>query len=211
MLDKNNYIVDDIADIFKGYSTTKLKENIESIINNKDKTNTNFQDFVTSEEVKVLGWKQIKEYVRNHKIDDNCKIISVNRRYNKNIKYMQKGDIVLPVLSSNDSFEVLYIEEEPEENCIYNESVFVIRVTESSIDSKYVYIMCTTKAVQDKILQLLEKEKRVMLRITKEALSSIKIAKLTESERKQIVDDYTKLHNSINDFNNKINNIQNNI
>ena len=211
MLDKNNYIVDDIADIFKGYSTTKLKENIESIINNKDKTNTNFQDFITSEEVKVLGWKQIKEYVKNHKIDDNCNIISVNRRYNKDIKHMQKGDIVLSVLPSKDSFEILYIEEEPEENCIYNESVFVIRVTESSIDSKYVYIMCTTKAVQDKILQLPEKEKRVMLRITKEALSSIKIAKLTESERKQIVDDYTKLHNSINDFNNKINNIQNNI
>lgn len=211
MINKKYYVLNDIADIFKGYSITKLKDSAEQLIDNKDKTNTNFQDFISSEKVKILGWKQIKDYLRNHKVDDNCNVINISRRYNKNIKYMQKGDIVFPVLSSEENFDVLYIDEEPKEKYIYNESVLVVRTIDSNVDSKYLYIMFTTTSIQKQLLQLTNQKKTVMSRLTKDLVSSIQIATITESERKQIVDEYTKLHSDMNNFIDKINTIQNQI
>lgn len=198
-------VLKDIADIFKGYSITKLNESISAVIDNSDKTDSGLEDFVISEKVKVLGWKQIRNYDKTHLVKDECNVIDIGRKYNKNIQYMRKGDIVFPVFPSKDCIEMVYIEDEPEEKYIYNESVIVIRATDQSIDSKYIYIMCKSDAIQDKLLNLTGNTKTVMSRLTKEILSSIKIIKLTDIERKQIVDEYTNLLELQEKFNQKIN------
>ena len=209
MLDKEFYKLKDIAYIFKGYSTTKLKGNIENAINNRDKSNSNFDDFLNKEEVKILGWKQIKEYVKNHKVDDNCNVIEISRKYNKNINYMQKGDIIFPViLQKGDEIDVIYIDEEPEEKCIYNETVLVVRVTKANIDSKYIYIMCKeSKSIQKGLLQLASSNS-VIQRITKELISMILITSSTDAERKKIVEKYESLQLAEEKFREKINEVQ---
>ena len=209
MLDKELYRLKDIAYIFKGYSTTKLKGNIENAINNRDKSNSNFDDFLNKEEVKILGWKQIKEYVKNHKVDDNCNVIEISRKYNKNINYMQKGDIIFPIFSPKDKLDIVYVDEDPEERYIYNETVLIVRVTDTNIDSKYIYIMCKkAKSIQDIFLQIKPENKIANLRFTKEQLALIRIAKLTDKERKRIIKEYDKLQLAEENFSKEINQLQ---
>lgn len=209
-MENTNYIIKDIAERFKGYSITKLNDSIEQIINNSDKTNSNFEDIKNYESVKILGWKDIKDYIKNHKIDDKCNSINVSRKYKKNINYMKKGDLVFPVIFSRDNFDVVYIDEEPAEEgkYIYNESVLVVRVTEPNIDSKYIYIMCANnKKIQDNLFKLKDDSKKIISRLTKEMLSALEIPKLTETKRKKIVDEYNKLQIQKDKFDKMIENI----
>lgn len=209
-MENTNYIIKDIAERFKGYSITKLNDSIEQIINNGDKTNSNFEDIKNYESVKILGWKDIKDYIKNHKIDDKCNSINVSRKYKKNINYMKKGDLVFPVIFSRDNFDVVYIDEEPSEEgkYIYNESVLVVRVTETNIDSKYIYIMCANnKKIQDNLFKLKDDSKKTISRLTKEMLSVLEIPKLTETKRKKIVDEYNKLQIQKDKFDKMIENI----
>lgn len=203
-----NYIIKDIAETFKGYSITKLNDSIEQVINNSDKTNSTFDDFKSYETLKILGWKDIKEYIKNKKVDDKCNSINIGRKYKKNIRYIQKGDLVFPVIFSKDSFDIVYIDEEPEEKYIYNESVLVMRVTEPNIDSKYIYIMCANnRKVQNNLFQLNDRSKKVISRLTKEMLSELEIPILTEARRKRIIEEYNKLQIQQDKFDKMMENI----
>lgn len=203
-----NYMIKEIAETFKGYSITKINDSIEQVVNNSNKTNSNFDDFKNYETVKIWGWKDIKDYFKNKKVDEKCNCINISRKYKKNIRYVQKGDLVFPVIFSKDSFDIIYIDEEPEEKYIYNESVLVIRVTKPNIDSKYIYIMCANnRKVQNSLFQLNDRNKKVISRLTKEILSKLEIPRLTEVKRKKIIGEYNKLKIQQNKFNNMIENI----
>lgn len=196
MASKNNkyWLAKDILDIFKGYTEVKLNAGIENVINNSELTNSSFEDFVKYDDVKILGWKQLKAYNKTHIVDDNCNRIKISRRYNKSIRYMQKGDILCPVLPSKD-MDILYISEEPEdeEKCIYNDSVICIRLSKPEINNKYIYIM---------LQSILQKESNIAStkRLTIEMLSNIKIAKLSTDEMQKIVDEYTKIQEETKKF-----------
>lgn len=213
MTSKEYYVLNDIANIFKGYSTTKLNNPSKQLKENPSKEREEFET-VIEEDVKVLGWKQIKEYVKTKKIDDSSNIIKMNRKYNKDINYIQKGDIVLPAIPSKDFIDIVYIDEEPPQKCIYNASVIVIRVTQADIDSMYIYMMLKeARPIQNGLLKTLSGEllpvhRKITSQLTKDILARIYIAKPNEVKRKKLLDKYLEAQKMMEDVKSTINDIQ---
>ena len=131
---------------------------------------------------------------------------------------MKKGDIVFPVISALEDIEILYIEKEPEEMYLYDETVLVMRVTGTEIDKKFTYIMLNSEPIRNGIIKMKWevanrnrsklKSNRVIPRLTIGLLSAIKIVNLTEQEKFEIVREYEDLHKAKDDFTKKINKIQ---
>lgn len=208
MINKRYFVLDnDIADIFKGHSKSRLNYGIEKAINNSEEFNCNINQFIEHEQIKILGWKQIKEYA-NNKLDDKCDTINISAKYSSAIKYMQKGDIVFPVATSRDNIEIVYIEDEPSEKYIYDETVWVVRIINQDIESKYVYIMCLSDPIQKGLIELKEQSERVITKLTKEIISSIHIKKVSIEEQQQIITKYNMIQQDLINFHNKINNVQ---
>lgn len=201
MSNNKYWLAKDILEIFKGYTEVKLSDGIRNVINNSELTNSGIEDFVKYDDVRILGWKQLKEYNKTHIIDDNCSRIKISRKYNKSIRYMQKGDILCPVIPSKD-MDILYISEESEEKCIYNDSIICIRPAKPEIDNKYISIM---------LQSILQKEGNITStkRLTIEMLSNIKIAKLSAVEMQKIVDEYTKIQEETKKFISTLNKLNN--
>ena len=192
--------------IFKGYSPTKLN----TLVSKADKKDT--------QDVKIAGWKEIKSYTKGNDIQDICGTIRFYQQYNKEIKCMKKGDIVFPVISALEDIEILYIEKEPEEMYLYDETVLVMRVTGTEIDKKFTYIMLNSEPIRNGIIKMKWevanrnrsklKSNRVIPRLTIGLLSAIKIVNLTEQEKFEIVREYEDLRKAKDDITKKINKLQ---
>lgn len=193
--------------LFKGYSETK----INNMISKADDLNT--------QKVKIAGWKEIKSYTNGNNIKNICRTIKFYQKYDKEIKCMKKGDIVFPVISPLEDIEILYIEDEPDEMYLYDETVIVMRVTDPTIDSKYIYIMLNSEPIKNGLIKMKWeianrnrgklKSNRVIPRLTIDLLlSNIMIVKLTEDERRKIVNEYEHLINIQNDFTKKLTKLQ---
>ena len=135
------------------------------------------------------------------------------QKYNKEILYVQKHDIVIPVLSSG-YIKVIYFEDEPSEKFIYTNTSLVIRVNEDIVSSKYVYIKLLSPEVQRKLIwngtmnvndrkklkEALRAENLLdslefMQRYTKKILSEIEIEILGKEEDIKICNEYENLMN----------------
>ncbi len=83
------YRLEEIADIFTGYPRTLLrcKSDKEKLLNIM--------------QVKIVNWQEIKKITSGMNIDNTIELINFHRRYDKKIRYMQKGDIVFPIKSRN--------------------------------------------------------------------------------------------------------------
>lgn len=206
MADNKNYLDRNSYNIFKGYSETKLN----TMISKADEKDT--------QEIKLTGWKEIKSYTNGNDIKDICRSVKFYQKYNKEIKCMQKGDIIFPIISSLEDIEILYIEDEPDEMYLYDETVIVMRVTDPTIDSKYIYIMLNSEPIKNGLIKMKWeianrnrgklKSNRVIPRLTVELLSHIMIVKLTEDERREIVNEYEHLIKKKNDFTKKLTKLQ---
>lgn len=209
---KNNYLTlnDSVADIFKGHSKTRLKNGISNIINNNELSNLNYNDIKNKETLKICGWKHIKDYKENGTIE-NCDTIDVIKEYtdSKSIKYMQKEDIIIPVSSQKNTIDIVYIKDTPKEKIIYDETVWVIRIIDENIDSFFVYIMLLSTSIQNGLIRLKDSSDSVITKMTKEILSSVQIINIELQEQLKIVKEYNKLQNSIKNFENKIDELQN--
>lgn len=202
---KEYYILKDIADIFQGYTRVTLR----------NKQNTS--ELGDGQELKVINWQNIKEYLKGNNIDNSCETVKFYQSYAKEIKYMQKGDIVFQLKSGIDNNEIIYIDKKPENKYIYDNTVLVARITDISIDSLYIYIMCQSFPIQKGLRQIkyhstLDKygkfQSDVVPRLSKGILLNMMIRKLPEQERKNIVTEYIKLHKAQEDFSNKITKLQ---
>ena len=209
---KKNYLPlnDSVADIFKGHSKTRLRNGISNVINNNELSNLNFNDIKNKETIKIFGWKQLKDYQNKGKVE-NYDTIDVIKEYSdiKSIKYMQKGDIIIPVSSQKDTIDIIYIKDTPKERVIYDETVWVIRIIDKNIDSFFVYIMLLSSSIQKGLVKLKESSDSVITKMTKEILSSVQIINIELQEQLKIVKEYNKLQNSIKNFENKIDELQN--
>lgn len=209
---KNNYFTlnSSIADIFKGHSKTRLRNGSSNIISNNELENLDFSEIKNKDTLKIFGWKQVKEYIDNGTVN-NCDTIDVIKKYknSKSIKYMQKGDIVIPVSSQKDTIDIIYIENSPQERIIYDETVWVIRIIDDNIDSYYIYIMLLSSPIQNGLIKLKEENSnRVITKMTKEILSSVSIINIEYQEQLKIVKEYIKLQNNKKNFKNKIDELQ---
>ena len=202
---ENYYIAKDICDVFQGYTRLMLRN--KQLIS----------ELGDGQELKVINWQNIKEYLKGNNIDSSCEKVKFYQNYAKEIKYMQKGDIIFQLKSGIDNNEILYIDKEPVDKYIYDNTVLVVRVTDTSIDSLYVYIMCQSAPIQKGIRQmkwqsLLDKKGKyksgIVPRLSKGMLLNMMIRKLPEQERKDIVKEYIKLHKAQDNFSKKISELQ---
>ena len=121
---------------------------------------------------------------------------------------LKNGDIVFPVSYRKNDLKILYIENEPKEQIVYNASTIVLRIDESIVDSKYIYIMFKiSRNLQRSIEYLCEKNGK-QARITANIIDMLYIPKLDIGRRNEIVKEYTKLEKANRKFRNLINEIE---
>lgn len=210
MPNKKEYLLKDIANIFKGYSTVKVQEFLDKMIKFYNATEKDADYIRDGEKVKVLGWKDIRQYSMDYSIDDESNTINIGRLYNKNIRYIEKGDIVLPIIYSKDNFKPIYIDKQPSEKCIYNDSVLVIRIDDKHISSEYIYwLLCSNYFT--KYIEEISTTQTTIKRITKSGIENMSIPILDDETinkirywYKQVKSAEYGLKHSIDEFNNEI-------
>lgn len=202
---KKYHKVNTIADVFQGYTRLMLR--------NKQLAYEQGE----CQELRVINWQNIKSYCSGKNIDNDCEKVKFYQNYAKEIKYMQKGDIIFQLKSGIDNNEIIYIDKEPKEKYIYDNTVLVVRVTDTSIDSLYVYIMCQSSPIQKGLRQKkwqssVDKKGKfqssIVPRLSKGILANMLIRELPEDERKKIVNEYIKLHKAQDNFSKKISELQ---
>lgn len=157
------------------------------------------------ENVKVLSCSDVKKLIEKNNTDDiEFSKQDLSRKY-KNC-YIQQGDIVVPVFPKKEKLEILYIENEPKEKCVYNESNLVIRIKETGISSRYISVILNSETVKNNILARCKGTSR-QLRITMSDLSDIYIPIIAMEQQKAIVKEYVELKSKMIKFQNKIGNM----
>lgn len=146
-------------------------------------------DKVNQSMFKVLNLKNIREL--NEGEDISYSLTPLVQKYQKDILYVQKNDIIFPVAVGTGRFNILYIENEPHEKYIYSNSCFVLRINEKIINSKYVFIQLLTNDIQEQLLQVAKGD--IIRHISKNDILNLNIPELGKSKMKRICDDYDEL------------------
>lgn len=166
--------------ISKGYPLAIASKNIykENAIDNVNKTY-----------LKMLNLQNVRELIENKKV--SYSYIEFEPKYQKKILYVEKNDIVITVASGKGTFNIMYIENEPNDKYVYNNSCLVVRINEDIISSKYVYIQLMTQYIQEQLLKMAKGT--TIKHITKKDLLNIEIPILEEKEVEQICKEYDKI------------------
>lgn len=197
------YKVKEIADVFCGYSRSALRKK------SKLGYGKNIQKY------KIACWQEIEQFKGG--IHHSYEAVGMLQTYEKKIRYMKKGDLIFPEKSGIDNTKIIYIDKEPEDKFIYDNTVIVVRITDTSIDNLYVYVMCQSETIQNGLRQqkwksILDERGRsqsgIVPRLSKGILSNMLIRKLPEQERKDIVNEYIKLKEMQDKFSKKIKELQ---
>ena len=204
-ISKSYHILKDIADISPGYS--------RQVLRNKQ---SNSQK--ETKKLQIVSFQEVKNYAKGLNIHDACEIINFQQDYTKDIKYMHKGDIIIPLKSGLGTTEIIYIFEEPTEKYVYDSTNLLIKITDKDVDSLYVYIMLSQSIpiqnglAKAKVHASLDKHGKfqptVVPRLSKSILSNILIRQLPKKEMRNIVDEYIRITKEKKEFVDKISSIQ---
>ena len=173
-------IIEVYAILAKGYAI------INDNKNNIEKTNKSV--------AKILNLKNVRELVEGQEI--KYSLTAFEQKYQKDILYVQKKDIVIPVAVGTGGFNIMYIDNEPNERYIYNNSCFVLRIREDIISSKFVYLQLMTNKIQEKLLS--NAKGTIIKHITKKDILSIEIPDLEKDKIKEISRRYDNIKNKEN-------------
>lgn len=163
--------------VFKGYSVFWLEKHIDNKSLYKDET------------IYILNFKQITNYIATRTIPDSCLTVRVNHAFAGSLKSMKKGDIVLSVVGRIDKIEALYVDFEPEEYIIYDDTSIIIRNENTDYNSEFIYMMFSRTSIKNKLLQQrnLKKRKNAMPRLTIKILTDLEIPIPDEAEMKELL------------------------
>lgn len=186
---------------FKGYPVSRVSLSEEEMAKQK---------VLGYDIVKVAGWKNIKNYQRNHTISGNCDTIKIAHSSHPNPNFIKKNDIILSVNQQDkDCIAMTYIDTEPPKNIILNETAIVVRAKENSdVDMDYIYIMLQTAPIQNALLKLINDKGKATPKLSKEMLNMIHIIKLTEEERTKIIEEHRRIQEETIRFQNTIDKLQ---
>lgn len=165
------------ANIFKGYSINWLKRYLKC------------DDLHPDEYIYILNFKQIYMYINTKKMADNYLKVKVQRGIDGRLRFMKKGDIVFSVVGKINRIEVLYVDFEPEEYILYDDTAIVIRDENTTFNSEYLYMMFCRTSITSKLLQQrnLKKRPNAMPRLTITMLSDLEIPVPDEAEMKELL------------------------
>lgn len=86
----------------------------------------------------ILDIQNLDENKEQHK--RYCNKYEIEKKIKKNDCYAEKNDIIFSLAPRTYSKNIYYIEKEPNEKMVYNDTIFVFRATDSNISSDYIYM-----------------------------------------------------------------------
>lgn len=175
----------EICAVMKGLQVDK-KVNF-SVFKAQEETNK-FED---KEQVKLLGYKIIKALVVEKDIKQLEHIEYIKQDLSKKYKdySIQNGDIVIPVFPNKEKFDIIFMENIQAEDCVYNDSNLIIRITSDKVKPKYLYMVLNSSSNRNKILKLCTENSR-QARITVAMLEQLSIPVLTMEQQEELINRY---------------------
>lgn len=164
--------VGDLGDLFKGLQTIETSSNSEKL-----------------ETVKVFNYKmlQMLTVVKDIKFMEHIRCMEYNLSKKYKDCYIQNNDIIIPVFPNKEKLQVLYIEDVTADNCIYNDSSIILRISDNKINKKYVKMFLQT-AIEHKLKFIMPITAQT--RITIKMLQDIQIPLLSEQKQNEMVKQY---------------------
>ena len=163
-------------------------------------------------QVKILNWPNLKKICEGEDLTIPDTSINISRKYKKDDIYLQKGDIVIPVFPNEGGKNVIYIKKDMQENYIYSELVFILRITDKSISSEYLYMLLSSDSFSKYLLEVSKVQSVLRYRLTNEILENMIIPILYKESMEHLLDEYLdikklneKVKRANEEFNNKIN------
>ena len=163
-------------------------------------------------QVKILNWPNLKKICEGEDLTIPDTSINISRKYKKDDIYLQKGDIVIPVFPNEGGKNVIYIKKDMQENYIYSELVFILRITDKSISSEYLYMLLSSDSFSKYLLEVSKVQSVLRYRLTNEILENMIIPILDKESMEHLLDEYLdikklneKVKRANEEFNNKIN------
>ena len=159
----------------------------------------------SNRKVGFLGHKIIKALAVEKDIKKLEHIMCIKQDLSKKYKdySIQNGDIVIPVFPGKDQLDIIFMENIQAEDCVYNDSNLIIRVTRDKIIPKYLYTILNSSSIKDKILKLCTKNTR-QARITVAMLEQLSIPVVSLEEQEEIINRYTNAVEQLNQVQNSI-------
>lgn len=156
-----------------------------------------FRDFIATradpgydDYVKVLSYLSIKKYILTGNTDEiQYKELNLSKKYKNG--FVEGGDIIIPIMSRSVKNTVLYIDKAPNEQCIYNDTNLIIRITDNNINKKYVAIVLDSLMPKwAEVQQEFKKSTTLSKRLTVGFLEDVKIPIPKKEEQDVIVRKY---------------------
>ena len=155
--------------------------------------------------VGFLGHKIIKALAVEKDIKKLEHIMCIKQDLSKKYKdySIQNGDIVIPVFPGKDQLDIIFMEDIQAEDCVYNDSNLIIRVTSDKVIPKYLYTILNSSSIRNRILKLCTKNTR-QARITVAMLEQVSIPIISLEEQEEIINRYTNAVKQLNQVQNSI-------
>ena len=155
--------------------------------------------------VGFLGYKIIKALAVEKDIKKLEHIMCIKQDLSKKYKdySIQNGDIVIPVFPGKDQLDIIFMEDIQAEDCVYNDSNLIIRVTSDKVIPKYLYTILNSSSIRNRILKLCTKNTR-QARITVAMLEQLSIPVVSLEEQEEIINRYTNAVEQLNQIQNSI-------
>lgn len=155
--------------------------------------------------VGFLGYKIIKALAVEKDIKKLEHIMCIKQDLSKKYKdySIQNGDIVIPVFPGKDQLDIIFMEDIQAEDCVYNDSNLIIRVTSDKVIPKYLYTILNSSSIRNRILKLCTKNTR-QARITVAMLEQLSIPVVSLEEQEEIINRYTNAVEQLNQVQNSI-------
>lgn len=155
--------------------------------------------------VGFLGHKIIKALAVEKDINKLEHIMCIKQDLSKKYKdySIQNGDIVIPVFPGKDQLDIIFMEDIQAEDCVYNDSNLIIRVTSDKIIPEYLYTILNSSSIRNRILKLCTKNTR-QARITVGMLEQLSIPVVSLEEQEEIINRYTNAVEQLNQVQNSI-------
>ncbi len=156
-------------------------------------------------QVRLLGNKMIKALAVEKDIKQLEHIMCIQQDLSKKYKdySIQNGDIVIPVFPGKDQLDIIFMEDIQAEDCVYNDSNLIIRVTSNKVIPKYLYTILNSSSIRNRILKLCTKDTR-QARITVAMLEQLSIPVVSLEEQEEIINRYTNAVEQLNQVQNSI-------
>lgn len=156
-------------------------------------------------QVRLLGNKMIKALAVEKDIKQLEHIMCIQQDLSKKYKdySIQNGDIVIPVFPGKDQLDIIFMEDIQAEDCVYNDSNLIIRVTSNKVIPKYLCTILNSSSIRNRILKLCTKDTR-QARITVAMLEQLSIPVVSLEEQEEIINRYTNAVEQLNQVQNSI-------